>query len=87
MAGLLQEAGWLCLLALGGYFLLALITYDPQDASWSFSGTNPVPHNAGGTLGAWISDVFLYLFGVSAYWWVLFIFFSVWRSYQNKKHA
>ena len=26
--------------------------------------------NAGGVVGAWVSNVLFYLFGVSAYWWV-----------------
>ena len=26
--------------------------------------------NAGGRVGAWIADLMLYLFGLSAYWWV-----------------
>ena len=87
MAGLLREAGWLCLLALGGYFLLSLLTFNPGDASWSYSGTNPVAHNAGGALGAWVSDILLYLFGISAYWWVAAVFFSVWKSYRNRKQV
>ena len=33
--------------------------------------------NAGGTLGAWLSDVLLYLFGLSAYWLVLLGIFAV----------
>jgi S-DNA-T family DNA segregation ATPase FtsK/SpoIIIE len=28
--------------------------------------------NAGGRAGAWIADILLYLFGLSAYWWVVF---------------
>jgi len=35
--------------------------------------------NAGGWVGAWIADLLLYLFGVSAYWWVaLCLMIVVW---------
>ena len=35
--------------------------------------------NAGGVVGAWLSDVLLFLFGLSAYWWVaLCLYIVVW---------
>jgi len=70
LAGLLREARWLVLIALGVYLLLILATFDRADPGWSHSATDAVPRNAGGAFGAWLSDLLLYLFGLSAYLWV-----------------
>ncbi|MGQ0545398.1 MAG: DNA translocase FtsK 4TM domain-containing protein, partial [Betaproteobacteria bacterium] len=69
LAGLLREAKWLVLVALALYLLLVFVTYDRADPGWSHSGTDAPVRNAGGALGAWLSDLLLYLFGLSAYWW------------------
>jgi S-DNA-T family DNA segregation ATPase FtsK/SpoIIIE len=58
------------LLALAVYLLLIFVTFHRDDPSWSYSSTGGVVRNAGGVVGAWVSNVLLYLFGVSAYWWV-----------------
>jgi DNA segregation ATPase FtsK/SpoIIIE, S-DNA-T family len=79
LAGLLREAKWLVLVALAGYLLLIFATYHRSDPGWSHSATDAFPQNAGGIVGAWLSDVMLYLFGLSAYWWVaLCIYIVVW---------
>ncbi|MCC6210402.1 MAG: DNA translocase FtsK 4TM domain-containing protein [Burkholderiales bacterium] len=70
LAGLLREAKWLALTAAAAYLLLVLATYHRSDPAWSHSATAAVTQNAGGRAGAWIADLLLYLFGVSAYWWV-----------------
>ena len=41
----------------------------------------PLFHNAGGSVGAWVSDMLLYLFGFSAWWWVVLAFYSMWLVY------
>jgi S-DNA-T family DNA segregation ATPase FtsK/SpoIIIE len=48
--------------------VLALVTHDPGDAAFSTSGNGPAPHNKAGQLGAWVSDLLLFLFGYSAWW-------------------
>src|SRR6185436_20007000 len=42
------------------------------DPGWSHSASVEVVHNSAGRVGAWIADVMLYLFGLSAYWWIVF---------------
>jgi S-DNA-T family DNA segregation ATPase FtsK/SpoIIIE len=71
LASLLREAKWLALLALAAYLLLILATYHKGDPGWSHSATVDVARNAGGRIGAWLADLLLYLFGVSAYWGVV----------------
>lgn len=83
-AHLVREAWWLTL-ALGGLFLAAiLLTYHRQDPSWShLASEGAVIHNAGGAVGAWVSDLLLYLFGFSAWWWVVMAFYGVWLVYHR----
>src|SRR6185436_13982834 len=83
LAGLLREAKWLILVALAVYLLLILATYQRGDPGWSHSSTYAVARNAGGLVGAWFSDVLLYLFGVSAYWWVALCLYVVVWGYRR----
>jgi DNA segregation ATPase FtsK/SpoIIIE, S-DNA-T family len=79
LAGLLREAKWLVLVAVAVYLLLIFATFDRADPGWSHSATDAVTRNAGGLVGAWLADLLLYLFGVSAYWWVaLCVYVVVW---------
>jgi len=76
---LLREAKWLVLVAVAGYLLLIFATFHRGDPGWSHSATGGVARNAGGVVGALVSDVALYLFGLSAYWWVaLCVYVVVW---------
>lgn len=72
IASLLRESWWLAFVALALYLGLILFTYAPSDPGWSRSADSDVVRNAGGRVGAWIADVLLYLFGISAYWWIVF---------------
>ncbi|MDH4456858.1 MAG: DNA translocase FtsK 4TM domain-containing protein, partial [Candidatus Methylopumilus sp.] len=68
-AGLAKEALWLFFAAIGLYLVLILASYYHDDPSWTHSASeNAVIHNAGGAVGAWISDMMLYMFGFSAWW-------------------
>ena len=48
--------------------LLALLTHDPGDAAFSTSGGGAALHNKAGQLGAWVSDLLLFMFGYSTWW-------------------
>ena len=81
-ASLLREAWWLGLVLAGLYLAVILITYYQQDASWSHQSSDGVLiRNAGGAVGAWVADMLLYLFGFSAWWWVVLTFYSTWLIY------
>jgi len=69
-AALIRESWWLLVVAAVAFLALVLVTYHKTDAGWSFSGAGTPLQNKGGVVGAWIADVLLYLFGVSAWWWV-----------------
>ena len=66
---LVHEAWWLVVVALLAFLALILATYHKTDAAWSYSGNGGPMQNKGGVVGAWLSDLLLYLFGISAWWW------------------
>jgi DNA segregation ATPase FtsK/SpoIIIE, S-DNA-T family len=73
----------LLLVGAGLYLLLILGTFHRSDPGWSHSATDAVVRNAGGAFGAWLSDLLLYLFGLSAYWWVALSFYLVVWGYRR----
>ncbi len=81
-AGLAKEAWWLFFAAIGIYLVLILASYYHDDPSWTHSASeNAIVHNAGGTLGALLSDMLLYIFGFSAWWFAVFAFYAIWLVY------
>ena len=87
LAALLREFWWLALLGVALYLALVLYTYDRADPGWSHGADVSTVHNAGGRVGAWLADIMLYLFGLSAYWWVVFCGFLVWWGFHRIEHA
>ncbi|MDR3414158.1 MAG: DNA translocase FtsK 4TM domain-containing protein [Formivibrio sp.] len=83
LANLLRESWWLVLVAAAIYLVLALSTYHATDPSWSHSATRGIIHNRGGVFGAVLADVLLYLFGLSAWWWVGFCFGAILWGYRR----
>ncbi|HIE90963.1 MAG: DNA translocase FtsK 4TM domain-containing protein [Methylophilaceae bacterium] len=80
---LVREALWLFLLLVGLFLAIILMTYHPQDPSWFVSSDSFLIENAGGKVGAVLSDVLLNLFGFSAWWSVVLAFFTIWLTYQQ----
>jgi DNA segregation ATPase FtsK/SpoIIIE, S-DNA-T family len=60
--------GWPCLVS--GHDSADLSHADP---GWSRIGGDQAVLNAGGPFGAWLSDLLLYLFGASAWLWVVLV--------------
>ena len=83
LLGLLRESRWLLLTACALYFTVALYGYDFADPAWSHSASGVLTSNPGGRLGAYLSDVLFYLFGFSAWWWVMFLLQRVWAGYHD----
>jgi len=46
-----------------------LLSHNAADPGFSTTGDGGPLHNLGGRFGAWLSDLLLMLFGVSAWWW------------------
>jgi S-DNA-T family DNA segregation ATPase FtsK/SpoIIIE len=80
---LLRESRWLLFSACAIYFTVALYGYDRADPSWSHSVSSAVTSNPGGVLGAYLADMLFYLFGFSAWWWVVYMLQRVWAGYHQ----
>ena len=83
IAALLRESKWFALLAVALYLLLVLVTFDKSDPGWFHSTAAQTVQNAGGRAGAWLSELLLYLFGVSAYWLVALLGYIVIAGYRR----
>jgi len=83
----LKEGALIGLLALCGYLLLALFTYDAMDPGWTFTGDNLTEQvgNAGGLAGAWFADVLLSLMGYLAYLFPVMLVYRAWLIIRERK--
>jgi S-DNA-T family DNA segregation ATPase FtsK/SpoIIIE len=70
MPRLFLEIRWFLTLGLCLGLIAILVTYSKSDPAWSHASFE-VPSNIGGRFGAWTADLLLYIFGVSAFWWVV----------------
>jgi len=71
LAALIRESRWLIFLAAALYLSLILWTFQRGDPGWSHSVASERVANGGGIVGAYLSDLLLFIFGVSAYWWIV----------------
>ncbi len=83
IAALLRESWWLLLVGVALYLVLVLFTYRKSDPGWSHQGSGSLVANAGGKAGAWMADILLYVFGLSAWWWVFFLLAGVVWGYRR----
>ena len=81
----LREGALLILLAVAIYFLISLYSYNSADPGWTHSGSSKVVLNTGGVFGAFLADIFLYLFGFLAYLFPIMVAYSGWliHRWQN----
>ncbi len=86
IAARLQETRWLLFGLLGVYVAMVLLGYNKSDPGWSHAAAVERVANPGGRLGAWLSDLMLYLFGVSAWWWVLFLGLGLVWGYRRLRN-
>ncbi|MFZ5502425.1 MAG: DNA translocase FtsK [Pseudomonadota bacterium] len=80
---LLRESRWLLLVAAAIYLTLVLYGYHRADPAWSHSVNAAQTLNPGGVFGAYVADLLFYLFGMSAWWWVIFMLQRVWAGYSE----
>ncbi|MGZ3181382.1 MAG: DNA translocase FtsK [Telluria sp.] len=80
---LISEARWIALLGLFIYFVMILASYHKADPGWSHDIVVPKVANLGGRAGAWLADLMLFIFGVSAWWWCICFGRLVWQGYRR----
>ncbi|MDO6765369.1 DNA translocase FtsK [Agarivorans sp. 1_MG-2023] len=67
--------------ALGVYLMVALLTFNPSDPSWSQTAVEQSIANAAGSSGAWFADLLLFSFGFMAYSVPLISGFLAWALF------
>ncbi|MDR2365023.1 MAG: DNA translocase FtsK 4TM domain-containing protein [Zoogloeaceae bacterium] len=80
---LLQESRWLLVGALALFLGMSLWGYHREDPAWSHATGATVVLNPAGRAGAWVSDILLFVFGFSAWWWVALCLMFVWWGYRR----
>jgi S-DNA-T family DNA segregation ATPase FtsK/SpoIIIE len=80
---LLTEARWIMFAAFCVYLILILLTYNKIDPGWSQASVVPKIANVGGRVGAWIADLLLFIFGLSAWWFSVVLVRLVWSDYRR----
>ncbi|MGE5491399.1 MAG: DNA translocase FtsK, partial [Actinomycetota bacterium] len=83
IGSLLQETRWLALGAVALFLSLALWGFSKDDPGWSHAVVGGSLHNPAGRAGAWVADLILYLFGLSAWWWVALMLMFIWWGYRR----
>jgi len=79
----LREAAFWVLAAAGLVLLLALASFDPSDASFSYTGAPGKVGNLIGPLGAWTADVLFMLFGLPSYLFPIAIAYGGWLAFKH----
>ena len=80
---LLQESRWLGVGAVALFLTMALWGFSKEDPGWSHAVISSSIVNPAGRAGAWIADLMLYVFGLSAWWWIVLLGMFVWRGIRN----
>lgn len=83
LVNLMAEVRWIAFAALSIYLILILFTYSKLDPGWSHASEVMKFHNIGGKFGAWFSDVLLYVFGLSSWWFSIVLMRLVWQDYRH----
>ena len=74
--------GWLVVCI---YLLVALVTNSPNDPGWSHVGDADHIINAGGFIGAWLSDIFFSFLGYVAFLLPVLLALRAWNVYKTRQ--
>ncbi|MCS6884880.1 MAG: DNA translocase FtsK [Acidobacteriota bacterium] len=80
-----SEIFGILLIAISLILLLSLVSYEPTDPSWNVSSVEVETVNWIGSLGAWMADAFLQIFGLSAFLIPLILITVGWRTLRQHK--
>ncbi|UCV21012.1 DNA translocase FtsK [Ferribacterium limneticum] len=83
IGSLLQESRWLGVGAVALFLTMALWGFSKEDPGWSHAVGSATLHNPAGRAGAWIADLMLYIFGLSAWWWIVLLGMFVWWGFRK----
>lgn len=77
---LVYESSWLIMVVLLFYLIIILFTYSCKDPNLFTISTSSRLNNWGGYIGAWLADLLLFIFGISAWWWCVLLLNVIWRN-------
>ncbi|PKO36931.1 MAG: cell division protein FtsK [Betaproteobacteria bacterium HGW-Betaproteobacteria-6] len=83
IGSLLQESRWLGVGAVALFLTMALWGFSKEDPGWSHAIGVTSLNNPAGRAGAWIADLMLYVFGMSAWWWIVLLGMFVWWGFRK----
>lgn len=67
------------------YLMVALLSFNPSDPSWSQTAWHEPIHNLGGTPGTWVADTLFFIFGVMAYIIPVIIIGGCWFIWRQRE--
>ena len=79
----LLETGLLFFSVFAMFIMLALFSFDPADPGWAQTGYQTPIRNLGGSVGAYLSDLLLNLFGFIAYSLPFIVAIVGWLLFQK----
>ncbi|HTT03742.1 MAG TPA: DNA translocase FtsK 4TM domain-containing protein [Steroidobacteraceae bacterium] len=80
----LRESGAIALAVVALVLCVALVTFDPRDPGFSFTGAGAGVHNRVGPVGAWFADALFWIFGRPAYILPVMLGFAGWRLMRRR---
>jgi S-DNA-T family DNA segregation ATPase FtsK/SpoIIIE len=80
----LREGILILTVAFALYILLSLVTYHPSDPGWSRAASAHSIANAGGRVGAYLSDILFSFVGYWAYCLPIMIAYAAWFNIKDK---
>ncbi|HYM48751.1 MAG TPA: DNA translocase FtsK 4TM domain-containing protein, partial [Burkholderiaceae bacterium] len=87
LAQLLAEAGWIVGAVAAVALFAMLATFSSNDPAFTHTASAAGVENIGGRFGAWVADIALLLFGVSAYLVVFGLAITVVRGFRKLHRA
>ena len=74
------------MLAVGIFFLMALVSYSPRDPGPTTTGDLKLIQNSAGAFGAWIADASLSALGYIAYLIPFALIHRAWSIFRDRYH-
>ncbi|WP_435345448.1 DNA translocase FtsK [Klebsiella variicola] len=68
------------------WLMVALLSFNPSDPSWSQTAWHEPIHNLGGAPGAWLADTLFFIFGVMAYTIPVIIIGGCWFAWRHQEN-
>ena len=86
LARVSRESSLIIVIAISIFLLISLLGFDPKDSGWSHLGYQPEVQNFTGPAGAWLADIFLSGFGLSAFLVPLLLIYPAVQYMLRKDH-